>query len=221
MRLETIVGLVPACNTAVDVGADHAQVAIALVRSGLAKCATATDCVPGPLRRAVSAIRAAGLSDRVQTVLTDGLTGLPKHDAVIIAGMGGELILHILETADWVRDPDVTCVLQPMTAGERLREGLCTRGFSITREVIAREGRKFYPVLQVRRGDDAKIETVDELYLSAAGDTDPNASAYLTHVINRLTKQKNGLLCAEQPDTEAIEEVSRSIDALTARLDRL
>ena len=220
MRLETIVGLVPACNAVVDVGADHAQVAIALVRRGFAKCATATDCVPGPLRRAACAIRAAGLSDQVQIILTDGLTGLPKHDTVIIAGMGGELILHILETADWVRDGDVTCVLQPMTAGERLREGLCTRGFTITREVIAREGRKFYPILQVRRGD-ARIETVDELYLSLAGDTDPNAPAYLTHVINRITKQKNGLLRAEQPDAEAIEEVSRSIDALTARLDRL
>lgn len=219
MRLETILSMAPQCNCAVDVGADHAKVAIELVRRGIAQRATATDVGAGPLSRAKIAISACGLSEKIDTVLTDGLTDVPKHDLVVIAGMGGELILHILDTAAWTREDDVAFLLQPMTAGERLRSGLFARGYRVEREEIAKEGRKYYPILLVRRGEEP-YTSLDQLYLSRAGDASPLAEEYLAHVLARMEKQLRGLKSAEEEDEKRIEETTQVINALRKRRER-
>ena len=219
MRLETILSMAPQVESAVDVGADHAKVAIELVRRKIATRATATDVGEGPLSRAKLAISACGMSDRVSTRLTDGLTDVEKHDLVVIAGMGGELILHILDTASWTRDDSVTFILQPMTAGERLRAGLFHRGYRVEREEIAREGRKFYPILLVRRGQE-QYESLDQLYLSRAADKSPLAKEYVSHVLARMEKQLFGLKAAEEQDAERIRDIEQIIAALQRRSER-
>lgn len=219
MRLETILSMAPHCNSAVDVGADHAKVAIELVRQGIVARATATDVGVGPLSRAKIAISACGLSEKIDTVLTDGLTDVAKHDLVVIAGMGGELILHILDTAPWTRDEDVTFLLQPMTAGERLRNGLFARGYRVEREEIAKEGRKYYPILLVRRGEE-RYTSLDQLYLSRAGDSSPLAEEYIAHVLARMEKQLHGLKSAEEEDAKRIEETTDMISALRKRREQ-
>lgn len=219
MRLETILSMAPQVESAVDVGADHAKVAIELVRRKIATRATATDVGEGPLSRAKLAISACGMSDRVSTRLTDGLTDVEKHDLVVIAGMGGELILHILDTASWTRDDSVTFILQPMTAGERLRAGLFHRGYRVEREEIAREGRKFYPILLVRRGQE-QYESLDQLYLSRAADKSPLAKEYVSHVLARMEKQLFGLKAAEEQDAERIRDTEQIIAALQRRSER-
>ncbi|MBQ3054559.1 MAG: SAM-dependent methyltransferase [Oscillospiraceae bacterium] len=220
MRLDTILSLIPQCESVVDVGADHAKVAIAAVALQKAKYATATDIGEGPLARAKAAIRAEGLEQNIQTVLTDGLTGVEKHSVAVVAGMGGELILHILDTAEWTKDEDVTFVLQPMTAGERLRPGLSEKGYRIVREEIAQEGEKLYPVLLVRCGKE-KIQTLDQHWLSTAGESSPLAGGYLDKIISRLKKQYAGLLAAEERDETRISEVCAYLDALEKRRERI
>lgn len=216
MRLNTILSLVPCGCTLVDVGADHAKVAISAVVEGKANTATATDIGEGPLERAKIAISAAGLDAKIKTVLTDGLTGVEKHDCAVIAGMGGELILHILETADWTRDADVTLILQPMTAGERLRAGLSERGYRVVREEIAQEGEKLYPVLLVQRGEE-RIKTLDQRWLSSAGSASPLAAAYLDKIIARMEKQLRGLLAADRRNEGRILLTQAYLSALTKR----
>ncbi len=220
MRLDTVLSLIPPCRSVVDVGADHAKVAIASVLTGKTVRATATDIGEGPLARAKAAIRAEGLEEKIQTVLTDGLSGVEKHDVAVIAGMGGELILHILDTAEWTRDPDITLILQPMTAGERLRAGLSQAGYRVIREEIAREGEKLYPILLVCRGEET-IETLDQHWLSKEGSKSPLASVYLDKIIARLEKQYAGLLSAEERDESRISDVKAYLDALSRRRETL
>ena len=98
-RLETIASFVPEGSRIADIGTDHGYIPIHLVQEGKAKHASAMDVRKGPLLRAQSHIQEAGLIDAIEVRLSDGLLKLEKDEAdcVVIAGMGGELMIPILE----------------------------------------------------------------------------------------------------------------------------
>lgn len=135
-------------GVAVDVGTDHAYLPIELCRRGLCRRAVACDINEGPLRSARENIAAAGLSDRIDTLLTDGLHGVERYapDDVMILGMGGELIVRILDEAPWVRDGRIGLILQPMSRAEVLRRYLWEQGFSIVGETVSRADRLYQTV---------------------------------------------------------------------------
>ena len=98
---------------AVDVGCDHAKLAIYLVQSGICSHVTASDINEGPVNMAkenVSKRTLMGkpLSDYIDIVRTDGLAGLEDVGAnrIFVLGMGGEVISGILD-----RDTDKSLCL--------------------------------------------------------------------------------------------------------------
>lgn len=103
----------------VDIGTDHAYVIEQLLNNNEIKKALATDIGAGPLQNAVETIEAAGLMDRTEFLQTPGLKGIDtKTDAIVIAGMGAELIVSILsEFPDYSSAADFW-ILQPMTKPE-------------------------------------------------------------------------------------------------------
>ena len=99
-RLRTVAGMVsPGCRLA-DVGTDHAYIPIYLMQNGVIPQAVAMDINQGPLLRATENIRRYGLTGRIETRLSDGLEKLQagEADTILIAGMGGLLMVRILET---------------------------------------------------------------------------------------------------------------------------
>ena len=146
-RLEAAAKLVRPGAFVADIGTDHAYLPIYLVGKGIATRAIASDINRGPLDRAASNIRAAGLEERITLLLTDGVVGLCGLGitAYIICGMGGELIDSITK-APFLRDPSVLLILQPMTKPELLRAGLLSRGFSIRDERLAEEAGRVYQI---------------------------------------------------------------------------
>lgn len=146
-RLETAAELVRPGAYVADIGTDHAYLPIYLVGRGIASRAVASDINRGPLERAASNIRAAGLSDRISLLLTDGVDGLFGLGVTdyLICGMGGELIVSVTE-APFLRDPSVLLILQPMTKPEILRKSLLDRGFSIKDERLAEEAGRIYQI---------------------------------------------------------------------------
>ena len=131
-----------------DVGTDHAYLPIYLCERGWAVGGVASDINRGPLERAEQNIRGAGLSDRLATVLCDGLWGLESYAPtdILILGMGGELIARILGDAPWIQKKGIRLILQPMTHPEEVRGFLGSHGFSITEERIVEED-KLYQVM--------------------------------------------------------------------------
>ena len=105
-----------------DIGCDHAYLSIALVQGG-AEHAYASDLRPGPLAAARANIAALGLESRITPVLSPGLEafGPEDGDTVVLCGMGGELMVQILESAPWTLTGDHVLVCQPMTHGNVLR----------------------------------------------------------------------------------------------------
>ena len=98
-RLSAVASLITEGSRLADIGTDHGYVPIALVENGSIPSAVAMDVNKGPLERAQEHIREKHLEDRIKTRLSDGVKALEEGeaDAVLIAGMGGMLVIRILD----------------------------------------------------------------------------------------------------------------------------
>lgn len=149
-RLEMIFELLPA-GIICDVGTDHCKLAAAAIKRGRATHAYATDLNSGPLDAAKRLIQKEGLSDKIDTFLSDGFLQIPtpefeKTDCFVIAGMGGELIRSIISA----RHTDKYMVLQPMTAITELVQFLSENGYAVLKRTLCKDGDKIYTAMLVR-----------------------------------------------------------------------
>lgn len=154
-RLEAVALFVPPGSRVADVGTDHGYVPIWLVEQGIADHAIAMDIRKGPLLGAKEHIAQHKLEDRIEVRLSDGLLQLRpgEADTVVIAGMGGELILRILRDGVHVWDSVSRFILSPQSELENFRRGLEKMGFAITEETMLQEDGKYYTVMVVIRGE--------------------------------------------------------------------
>ena len=115
---------------------------------------TAADLREQPLQKARENAARFGVSEKMRFFLSDGLQGIPPDaaDTIIMAGMGGDLMVRILEAAPWVCDDRYTLILQPQSAGQALRQYLAEHSFAIEREALAKDGHFFYTVLRAKKG---------------------------------------------------------------------
>lgn len=149
-RLETVASFAGRGIRIADVGTDHGYIPIALVKENLVKNAIAMDIRPGPLERAREHIRQYGLENRIETRLSDGVERLAagEADAVIIAGMGGELVIHILEGGRHLWDFVEHWILSPQSELDKVRKYLAANGFEIVKEAMVEEDKKYYTVME-------------------------------------------------------------------------
>ncbi len=149
-RLGTVASLVRRGSRVADIGTDHAYLPVYLVQAGVAIGGIAADIGGGPLAAARHTVAAAGLEEKISLRLGDGLSPVSADevDDIVIAGMGGETIVDILDAAPWVKDGRYQLVLQPMTRAEVLRRWLLHNGFTVTVERLVRDKHRLYTVMQ-------------------------------------------------------------------------
>ncbi len=152
-RLEMVVSFVKPGESAADVGTDHGHVPVELVRRGIVKRAYAMDVRKGPLSKAEENIAAARMKEKIEARLSDGVQKLSAGEAesVIIAGMGGELVIHIMEEGRHMWDTVEQWVLSPHSELHKVRGWLEMNGFVIAKEDMIFEEGKFYTVMDVRK----------------------------------------------------------------------
>lgn len=148
-RLLTAVPYVREGKRFADIGTDHAYLPIYLMNLGKISIAIAADINQGPLDKAQENITKYELKDRIQTVLCDGLSKVDAYsvDDIAIFGMGGELIVKIIDEASWVKDGDKRLILQPMTHPEKVRKYLAENGFDILGETLSLDRGKIYQTI--------------------------------------------------------------------------
>lgn len=152
-RLRAVAGMVsPGCRLS-DVGTDHAYIPIYLIQNGTVPQAIAMDINQGPLLRATENIRRYGLSGQIETRLSDGLEKLQagEVDTILIAGMGGLLMVRILEYGRAVLPGCRELVLQPQSDIRSVRAWLEENGWQIDREDLVFEDGKYYPMMRAIR----------------------------------------------------------------------
>ncbi|MBO5231669.1 MAG: SAM-dependent methyltransferase [Clostridia bacterium] len=189
-RLTLAAEMLGQVKSVADIGTDHAFLPIYLIKEGLAERVIACDIAEGPLSVAKANITKYGLADKIELRLANGLLGLEPNevDAVTILGMGGETIADILTDSPWVKNPDITLILQPMSCDDRLREYLLCEGFEIKSELGVESQGRFYTVMKVAFSGNIPKVGKEYKYIGKLLEN-PNAAA-ITFVNNRLKSMK-------------------------------
>ncbi len=150
-RLQHIAAQVGRGETLADVGCDHGYLPILLVQEGIMQRAIAMDVNEGPLQRAAAHIAEERLGAYIQTRRSDGLEELQpaEADAVIIAGLGGALMIDILSRGKAVVQSLQQLILEPQSELAAVRRYLRSCDYRIAAEDLVLEDGKFYPILRV------------------------------------------------------------------------
>ena len=149
--MKAVAAMVTPGHVLADVGTDHGYVPIALVQRKRIPRAIAMDINKGPLQRACEHIAEFQLDEYIETRLSDGVKKLKvgEVDSILIAGMGGELVIHILTDGMEVCRSAKELILQPQSELEKVRQFLRERKFKIVDEDMVIEDGKYYPMMKV------------------------------------------------------------------------
>lgn len=157
-RLSSVASMVTAGNCLADVGTDHGYVPIYLYERNVIPHAIAMDVNIGPLERATLHIAESGMKEAIETRLSDGLAALKpgEADSVVIAGMGGPLIIRILSAYPEVTDSLKELILQPQSEIPEVRRWLYEQGYEIMEEHMVFEDGKYYPMFKAVKNPQAE-----------------------------------------------------------------
>ena len=152
-RIDTLCALLTPAKTFADVGCDHGYCSEYMLKNGLCEKAILSDISKGSLAKAEVLLAPYIRAGKAVSVLGDGFSGVPKDtDEVLIAGMGGSEIVHILSDEKSGFLPK-RFVLQPMHDGEKLRRYILANGGVIERDFTFFDG-KYYDVIVGRKAEE-------------------------------------------------------------------
>lgn len=210
-RLLAVAKLVPSGARVIDVGTDHGRVPVWLAQNGIAAHIVASDIRLGPLGSAEELVKRSGVKDRVSLRLADGLSGLGPEDGevVIMAGMGGETMISVLDAAPWAL-AGALLILEPQSKQAELRRFLIENGVAITSEKLVRDAGRIYPILTAEAGQ-SEPYTEAELHTGAYGmiAADPLFAEYLEGLLRRTE--------AAAPYDPAAERLAVELKAMERR----
>ena len=155
------------------------------------------DINKGPLERAREHIHLYGMDAYIQTRLSDGVAALEKGeaDSILVAGMGGGLVMHILEEGKAVCQAADELVLQPQSELCSVREYLAENGYVTDAECMVFEDGKYYPMMRVHY-QAGKNENTDMAIKDTENSKEQNKSKYKVECLygRHLLMEKNPVL---------------------------
>ena len=221
-RLSSVASMVTAGNCLADVGTDHGYVPIYLYERNIIPRAIAMDVNKGPLERAALHIAESGMKEAIETRLSDGLTALKpgEADSVVIAGMGGPLIIRILSAHPEVTESLKELILQPQSEISEVRIWLYEQGYEIVEEHMVFEDGKYYPMFKAVKNPEAKkLTNLEYKYgkISVLGEPEV-LRAYL---VREIANKQNILQKLSEETTEKSKGRAVEIKALLAELEEM
>lgn len=212
-RLHLLARLVPEGCRLTDVGTDHGYLPVALLQQGRIAAAIASDIGAEPLEHARRTAMQYGV-DGMDFRLCAGLSGVAPEetDVIVIAGMGGETIISILQDAPWTADGRHRLLLQPMTKAAALRHWLADNGYTFTDEHLVEDKGRIYPILCVKGGVFRPLTEAEALCGVLLAD-DPLYAAYLTEHITKLRRSAEGLRRNSDPGGGRLAAQAESLAA--------
>lgn len=155
-RLSALAEWVPHGASFADIGTDHALLPVFLTQKGQIRFAVAGDVNEGPVNAAKKQVAEAGLQHLVSVRLGDGMAVLEpgEVDTVTIAGMGGSLMVKILDQAGERLNGVNTLVLSPHVAEDAVRRWLTEHRYALEEERLLEEDGVIYTLIRASRMED-------------------------------------------------------------------
>ena len=224
-RLQLLAELIPQGSRLADVGTDHGYVPVYLIQRGLLNTAIASDIGAEPLQHAVNTAAEYDV-EGIDFRLCPGLDGIASEecDTILIAGMGGETIIHILSAAEWTKEQGrYTLLLQPMTKAGVLRHWLAESGYRFVEERLVWDKDFLYPVMVLTGGEQPPLSDMEAEY-GVCLMNDPLYGQYLEMQAARLQRAADGKRRSEKEsarrEAELLDERCRILQRMREEYTR-
>lgn len=151
-RLTEIAKSVKEGSSLVDVGCDHGYIAKMLLESNTIVKVIESDISEKSLEKAKLLLSGEKYKDKVKFTVSDGLLSIDTsaYDTLLIAGMGEETIIGILnESIDKVSSFK-HIILQAMGEGSNIRKYFMENNFFIEKERLFIEKDKYYRLFEIK-----------------------------------------------------------------------
>lgn len=213
-RLNWIIEKIEKVNVIMDIGTDHGYIPIYLVKNNIASKVIASDINKDPLKKAEINAALDGVSDKIDLRLGAGLVPLKNKEAnaVIIAGMGGNLIRDILENdLNKVKNFEYL-ILQPAQNPEVLRKYLYNSDYEIMDEDICLDEGKYYEIFKVKykKGDYICLE--DIFYEISPMILNKKSPVFKSYIESKIDKNEKVMEFIKENTEHAIERKNQLIE---------
>ena len=215
-RLLACAGFVKQGDRVADIGCDHGYLSIHLLINGIARSVIASDVAEGPLQSAMNNARKIGVQENISFYLSDGVRNIPRDfDTLICAGMGGDTMIHILESAPWLQSESYRLILQCQSKRPELRKWLYEQGFAIRQETLAKDGKFIYTIMEVVWEPGGSFAPVDA-YLSPAllRSGSPLLPDFYRRKMHGLTLSVEGMRRSGDPRLPHYEAIQEAMEQL-------
>lgn len=186
-KLKAIASFINTQDTVVDIGCDHAYLAIYLKENKLCKNVYASDINENALNIAKHNIKEHNLD--IETILSDGFKSIHNTsiDTAVISGMGTNSILDIIRYAPQNINKYILCSHNNL---DILRKKLYEHKLYIESEIAIYEHKKYYVIMLVTKN----YQKENRLSLKYGRSYDKKYLSYLLkkeqEVLNRIPKRK-------------------------------
>ncbi len=153
IRTKAIASLINKDNKVIDIGCDHALLAIYLVNTLHLSKVIASDINSNALQRGIDNIKKYNLEDKILFKLGNGLEIIDDDiDTIVIAGLGGITISDILKQGKHKLIHINNIILQPNTDIILVRRTIQMLGYKITQEQLVKENNIIYTIIKAEKG---------------------------------------------------------------------
>ena len=187
----------------------------------------ASDLRKGPLESAKRTAAEFGVTDKLEFILTDGLTCTEScdYDTVVIAGMGGETIIAILEAAPWVLKEGINLILQPQSKISELLLWFESHSVLTQNAKLVEDEGRIYLVISAEVDNSVKYSNqYDFIPDKLIENRDPLLYKYLEDAETKLQKNIFGMKKSEREDTylsiKKLESISETIKSIKQEAEK-
>lgn len=189
-RIEILSSLIKEGESVADIGTDHGWLPILLIEREKSPWVIASDISAKSLKKLDGKLSDSKYSSKIRALVSDGLKEFkePYPETLVMAGMGGDLIIKILEESIEKVRLSQGLVFQANTKRDELRRFLHSNGWFIVEEKAFFDEGIYYNIFRAEKGRENSYEDFEYRYGKLLVDNKNQA------LKEYLLKEKKGLV---------------------------